>query len=208
MTLKSGAAVAIALAVCGLLAGCAAHLSGSSRLTAHIKVPPSRYVVCTSIVGCMGVTPRHQPATIYMSADGSLWAKDLTWTGWGTPTAVGHGTAEANNCQPDCAQGTFSVHPVTLTLTDPRPWHKDMAYARASFSIPSLHEHEIFSKGLLPGPAASLPPPASTAPPAPGPVSNQADVTGTCSAATSSPIPTPAATSPTARSHPAPRPGT
>ncbi len=136
---------------------------------------------CQSIVSaCAGVTPRHEPATIYMSGDGSLWAKDVIWTGWGTPTATGHGIAEANSCQPDCAAGTFSAHPVTLTLSGPKPWREDMAYTRASYSIPSLGEHETFSHGLLPGPAPSFTPPASAAPPAPGPVSNQADVSGSC----------------------------
>jgi hypothetical protein len=130
----------------------------------------------------MGITPQHEPATIYMSGDGSLWAKNITWTGWGTTTAIGHGTAEANNCKPDCARGTYSAHPVTITLSDPKPWHHDLAYTRASYLIPSLSEHRTFSQGLLPGAAPSSPPQASTAPPAPGPVSSQADVNGSCSA--------------------------
>jgi hypothetical protein len=131
---------------------------------------------------CAGIKPRFEPATVYISGDGSLWAKDIIWTGWGSPEATGHGTAEADDCQPDCAEGTYSAHAVTITLSDPDPWHHDLVYTRASYSIPSLGQHETFRQGLLPGPAPSFPPLASTAPPAPGPVSDQADVSGSCTA--------------------------
>jgi hypothetical protein len=171
----------IAVAACGLVAGCAANGATGSDVAMSAKVPPSRYAVCASIVGsCAGAAPKHEPGTLYLSGDGSLWAKDIAWSRWGTPAAVGHGTAEANNCQPDCAGGTYSAHPVTITLSDPRPWHGDLVYTRAAYSIPSLHEHQAFSHGLLPGPAPSVQPQASMAPPAPGPVSNQADVSGSC----------------------------
>src|ERR1051326_8229856 len=103
------AVIAIAVAACGLVTGCAATKITGSDVAVSSNVPPSRYVVCASIVGsCAGATPKHEPATLYLSGDGSLWAKDITWSRWGNPTTVGHGTAEANNCQPDCAHGTYS----------------------------------------------------------------------------------------------------
>ena len=159
MAPRPRAVIAIVVAACGLLAGCAANRATGSDLAASTKVPSSRYVVCASIVGsCTGATPKHEPATLFLSGDGSLWAKDITWSQWGTPTAVGDGTAEANNCQPDCAHGTYSAHPVTITLSEPQPWRDDRAYTRAAYSIPSLHQHETFSQGLIPGPAPSLQP--------------------------------------------------
>lgn len=135
---------ALAGAACVLLTACGAHASTES-------VPAARYLVCYDVVGpCTGVTPRHEPASLLMSGDGSLYAKDITWTGWGTATATGHGTAEANNCQPDCAGGTFSPHSVTITLTKPRPWHHDMVYSSAAYSIPSLDLGHTFASGLMP----------------------------------------------------------
>jgi hypothetical protein len=116
-----------------------------------------RYLVCQSLAGvCTGVTPTYEPAELLMSGDGSLYAKDLKWSGWGTATATGHGVAEANNCQPDCAQGKVSAHPVTIVLSSAVRWHADMVYSRASFSIPSLHDHETWSTGLIPRPAPSV----------------------------------------------------
>ena len=119
-------------------------------------MPSGRYLVCPSLAGiCTGVTPKHEPAGLLMSGDGSLYAKDVTWSGWGTATATGHGIAEANNCQPDCAKGTFSAHPVSIVLSKPVRWHADMVYSRASFSIPSLHDHQTLSTGLIPAPSQS-----------------------------------------------------
>jgi hypothetical protein len=162
----------LAAAACAVIAGC-----GPSSAS----VPPSRYLVCSDIVGpCAGVTPKHEPSSLLMSGDGSLYAKGLTWAGWGTATATGHGTAEVNDCTPYCAAGTYHAHPITITLSRPERWHQNMVYTSAAYSIPSLKLHETFTTGLMPGPVPSLPPP--TAPPAPGPVSAQASVTGSCAA--------------------------
>jgi hypothetical protein len=179
-----------ALALAGvLLAACssqpsaghaARHRPGHARAVVAAKVPASRYVVCQSIVGvCEGAVPKHEPSAVYFSADGSGYAKDITWTGWGTEVATGLGIAETDNCTPNCAQGKFSANPITITLTRPEPWHHDLVYSRAAISIPALRMHETFSAGLIPTPAPPVPGP--TTPPAPGPVSNQATLTANCS---------------------------
>ncbi|HUB43263.1 MAG TPA: hypothetical protein VMA72_30790 [Streptosporangiaceae bacterium] len=148
---------ALGLALCGVLAACSAHASAGARGA----VPASQYLVCQSLAGlCTGVTPKYEPAELLMSGDGTLYATGLTWSGWGAATATGHGTAEANNCQPDCAKGTLSAHPVTIVLSRPVRWHMDMVYSRASFSIPSLHDDQTWSAGLIPRPALSARVPA------------------------------------------------
>jgi hypothetical protein len=148
---------ALGLGVCGVLAACSAGASNPARAA----VSPGRYLVCESLAGiCTGVTPKHEPAELLMSGDGSLYAKDLTWSGWGTATATGRGVAEANNCRPDCAKGKFGAHPVTIALSKPVRWHADMVYSRVSFSIPSLHDYKTWSAGLIPRPAPSVSVPA------------------------------------------------
>ncbi len=152
---------ALGFALAGMLAACSAHASASAS-----GVPSRRYLVCRSLAGiCIGVTPKYEPAGLLMSGDGSLYAEDLRWSGWGTATTTGHGIAEANNCQPDCAEGAFSAHPVTIVLSRPVRWHADMVYSRASFSIPSLHDSKTLSAGLVPRPApsASFPAPSQSA---------------------------------------------
>jgi hypothetical protein len=143
---------ALGLALCGPLAACSAHAPASAS-----GVPAKRYLVCQSLAGiCMGVPPKYEPAGLLMSGDGSLYSRDLRWSGWGTARATGRGIAEANNCQPDCAEGTFSAHPVTIVLSRPVRWHADMVYSRASFSIPSLHDYKTLSAGLIPHAARSV----------------------------------------------------
>jgi hypothetical protein len=118
-----------------------------------------------------------------VSVVAAICARPIVWSGWGTAEAVGRGTAEANNCKPDCADGTFSPHPVTVTLTKPKTWGAEMAYSRLHYSVPSLRLQWTFATGLVPSarapaPVASV---ASMTPPAaPSPVSTQATVSGSC----------------------------
>lgn len=141
--------VAVLLAASALLAGCAARSS--------VVLPPSRYVVCqAAAVGCnYGAAMVTEPKTMALSADGSLYVEDVTWQGWGTDRAVGTGTAEADNCRPNCAQGSYSKHPATIILTDLKPWHGKFAYSRETDNVPALGWHHIFTQGLIPGTAST-----------------------------------------------------
>ncbi|MHB1930372.1 MAG: hypothetical protein ACYDEN_13245 [Acidimicrobiales bacterium] len=58
----------------------------------------------------------HPSSFVVACADGGTYYQHLSWTGWGTPEAVGHGTLWANTCKPDCAAGKFVSEPGTLTL--------------------------------------------------------------------------------------------
>ena len=119
-----------------------------------------------------------RPTLITASADGSLYLTGITWHGWGTSTAIGTGTAHADNCKPNCAQGMFTTYPATITLTHPRPWRGDMAYTRETVSVPGIHDRVTFSTGLVPGSVPSPPPVAQ--PTAPGPISGSATLDGSC----------------------------
>ena len=60
-----------------------------------------------------------EPAAIYFSGDAGDIATGLTWTTWNQTEAVGHGTRNELGCVPDCAQGTSTAYPVTITMTRP-----------------------------------------------------------------------------------------
>jgi len=77
------------------------------------------------------------PSEIVLAcADGNAGIRDITWTNWDTSQAVGYGTAYANTCTPDCAEGTFQTTPVTVTLTDQShgspPWFQHMTISGGS----------------------------------------------------------------------------
>jgi hypothetical protein len=70
-----------------------------------------------------------KPARITYTGDGSGFlgganARDLhsgiDWTKWTTELALGTGFNQLDNCEPDCASGTFHGHPVKIELWRPR----------------------------------------------------------------------------------------
>lgn len=93
-----------------------------------------------------------EPAQIFTSADGSGYIKDLTWSSWGTATAQGAGILEIDDCNPNCAQGTYTGYPATITLSGLAPYgnHKQ-AYADIAVAAPSApYPPPAFDTGLVP----------------------------------------------------------
>lgn len=58
-----------------------------------------------------------RPSTIDFSSDASNIVTHIDWTTWGPSTATGKGTLMLNTCKPNCAQGTVSPVPATITLS-------------------------------------------------------------------------------------------
>jgi hypothetical protein len=83
----------------------------------------SDITVCIApVVTCQGEL-KSQPETILLSGDGSLFVNDLSWTGWGSEGATGHGTLKIDNCEPNCAQGGFKDFEATIVVDDLTPYH-------------------------------------------------------------------------------------
>jgi hypothetical protein len=51
----------------------------------------------------------------------------LKWTSWGR-TAAGKGTAFINSCKPTCNRGRWGSYQVTITLSQPKAWHRGKSY--------------------------------------------------------------------------------
>ena len=51
--------------------------------------------------------------------DGNLYMTGMHWSHWRRSSAVGTGTAHANDCSPNCAQGHFHRYAAKITLTKP-----------------------------------------------------------------------------------------
>ena len=43
----------------------------------------------------------------------------IRWASWTAAGATGNGMHNINNCEPDCAAGTFTSFPVSVALSDP-----------------------------------------------------------------------------------------
>ncbi|HEY1620998.1 MAG TPA: hypothetical protein VGG25_25460 [Streptosporangiaceae bacterium] len=128
-------------------AGSAVSASAAASATASAASPPpateqaaplEEVKVCTApAVACTGEM-RTEPAQIGLSADGSGYLTSLVWSGWGTATATAAGTLQVNNCQPNCAQGSFSGYPAMVRATGLTHLGSGLlAYADVSVSAPS-----------------------------------------------------------------------
>jgi serine/threonine protein kinase len=124
--------------------------SGASTTAA----PVAATTVCTTpVVTCTGSNAsslESEPSGINFPTAGEGYIEDLTWTGWGTATATGIGTMEADNCNPDCAQGNHTPYAATVTLTHLVPYgNGEQAYSVMTISAPPL-QSEAFNAGLVP----------------------------------------------------------
>jgi hypothetical protein len=68
--------------------------------------------------GSGGYSGRY-PTMIGLSVDGGNIISGISWTSWEPEQAVGHGTWTAQNCVPDCASGSETPYPATITLSNP-----------------------------------------------------------------------------------------
>jgi hypothetical protein len=57
-----------------------------------------------------------RPRRITNSGDGSGFVTNLVWSDWGSPQATATGTEEVDDCNPNCAQGTYTGYPATVTV--------------------------------------------------------------------------------------------
>jgi hypothetical protein len=60
-----------------------------------------------------------RPVAIYISADGGNIITHLQWSNWGYRSASANGTSNIQNCVPNCASGTDTPVPTSITLEDP-----------------------------------------------------------------------------------------
>jgi hypothetical protein len=78
----------------------------------------SRFEVYTIDAIGPRVVLRERPTEFGLSGDSSRRMKNITWTSWGGTTATGSGLLGVDNCSPDCAGGTFTWTPTTITLSN------------------------------------------------------------------------------------------
>jgi hypothetical protein len=118
--------------------------------------PASGTTICaTPAIGCTGgnaTALETEPSDITVAADGATFLKNLTWSGWGTATAMGTGILEGDNCIPNCAEGSDTPYDATVTLSGLAPYgNGEQAYSVMVLSVPSAPSRsETFSSGLVP----------------------------------------------------------
>jgi hypothetical protein len=67
-----------------------------------------------------GCTPTVEPTRITLAEDGNGVITGITWSGWGTNTAIGTWEYVASDFNPNCASATpQDLGPGTVTVSDP-----------------------------------------------------------------------------------------
>jgi hypothetical protein len=104
------------IAALAIAAGASAASAATPKLPAF-SGPPSK------------TNPVVKPSEIVYSGDGSQFfagpkghkrAGKLHWTTWNGTEALGTGYQWIDNCSPSCANGKFSLYPVSLKATAPK----------------------------------------------------------------------------------------
>jgi hypothetical protein len=100
--------------------------------------------------------PMAKPTEIVYSGDGSQFfagtkhphrAGNLHWTVWSGTKGLGTGYQWINNCEPSCANGKFSLFPVTLTASQPKKESKYLIFTRlkVTYTGKKLGHHKSFT---------------------------------------------------------------
>jgi hypothetical protein len=94
-----------------------------------------------------------KPGSIVYTGDGSGFfagaekanhrAGNLKWTSWTGSGARGSGFNWVNNCNPNCAGGTFHRFAVTLKLSRPRHVHGHFIFTRMNVTYTSQRPHGV-----------------------------------------------------------------
>ena len=92
-----------------------------------------------------------RPTTITDSGDGTGVVKDLVWSNWGSAQATATGTQEVNDCNPNCAQGTYTGYAATVTLAGLTPYGTGLeAYSTIVIQSPGDNGTETYTKDTVP----------------------------------------------------------
>ena len=60
-----------------------------------------------------------EPNVVQISGDAGNIVGNMTWTSWNSESAAGYGTWGYDDCNPDCAAGTVTDYPATITFSEP-----------------------------------------------------------------------------------------
>jgi hypothetical protein len=62
----------------------------------------------------------YRPKTLQVAGEGSFVVQKMHWSFWGGRSARGRGIGAQDDCEPDCATGTFHRAPAKVRLWRPR----------------------------------------------------------------------------------------
>ncbi|MEZ0051936.1 hypothetical protein ABIA30_002948 [Mycobacterium sp. MAA66] len=84
------------------------------------QIPPAADQATPVVIACQ--EPKVKPLSIMLTCDNTWNVDKIVWTSWGAGAdSVGTGIEFQDDCVPNCAQGSATYSPVTITLTGASP---------------------------------------------------------------------------------------
>jgi hypothetical protein len=91
------------------------------------------------------------PSQIVDSGDGSGYVKDLVWSNWGGQQATATGVEEIDDCNPNCAQGSFAGYAATVTVAGLKPYGTGLeGYSTIVIEAPGAENTSTFTTDTVP----------------------------------------------------------
>jgi hypothetical protein len=117
-----GGGLVVVLAIAASVLFAVRHTNGTSGpgdvLPGNVR--PLSHVLISDACGSTNDEGVFEPKTIQLRCgDGTVVANGLTWSQWGTATALARGTVNEVSCVPDCASGKDVAYPARLALSEP-----------------------------------------------------------------------------------------
>ncbi len=153
--LSVGALASLVLASCGTTTTktvTKAAPTPPAAVTSSATAPPPATAAAPGTItsaayfeGAVG-GPGQKPASLQLTADGTLFVSGVQWTSWGGPEATGSGNAEYHGCTPSCAQATPQTALVSIRLFGLRVCSDRRYYSGVTLT---LNSGELLDKQFL-----------------------------------------------------------
>lgn len=113
--------VATVLLAALVATGCGSMHAVTRTVTVRAGSAPQAPAVWVDPSTAVDLPAVQRPPVFGFSADGSGYARVRSWTSWKPSEATASATMELNQCNPNCAQGSFTSYRGLLVLSDPQP---------------------------------------------------------------------------------------
>jgi hypothetical protein len=124
-------AAALALAGIAVLATTAFAASASAATSGRTAESVRQQSTAPPVVvNCQQKTQVRPRSIILACADGNAYTGSLSWTAWGSSSALASGTYAFNDCIPNCLSGHGHTFPALVVLWGARalPGHSEVRY--------------------------------------------------------------------------------
>jgi hypothetical protein len=123
-------AATLALAGIAMLATTACATASAATSGKSAESAGQRSSSVPIVVNCGGQTLRRPNIYLLECADGYAFVGGLTWSTWGSSSALASGTSHFNDCTPNCLSGRGHTFPALVVLwrARARPGHAGVRY--------------------------------------------------------------------------------